>query len=287
MKLSIVIVSYNVQHFLEHCLYSVIEASKNLNTEIIVVDNNSVDDSVQMLKEKFPHLHLIENKFNKGFSSANNQAIKIAKGEYILLLNPDTLVETDTFGKTIAFMDAHTDAGALGVKMLNGEGTFLSESKRGLPTPAVAFYKLSGLSKLFPTSKIFNTYHLGFLDENKTHSVDVLAGAFMLIRKSVLDKVGLLDETFFMYGEDIDLSYRITLAGYKNYYFAETKIIHYKGKSTNKNSIAHVVAFYKAMLIFAKKHFSKNNKAVVLLLILPAVYLQIAIASVPRLFKKS
>jgi len=240
-----------------------------------------------MLSEKFPDIYLIENKTNSGFSVANNQAIKIAKGEYILLLNPDTIVEPDTFEKTIAFMDAHNEAGALGVKMLNGEGDFLPESKRGLPTPLVAFYKLSGLSTLFPKSKVFNNYNLGFLDDNKIHQVDILAGAFMLIRKSVLEMVGLLDEKFFMYGEDVDLSYRIILAGYKNYYFPETKIIHYKGKSTNKNSVNYIFHFYKAMLIFSKKHFSKSNKLLFFIFIYPSVYLQIVIASVPRLFKSN
>ncbi len=287
MKLTVIIVNYNVQSYLEQCLNSVIEASLNNLTEIIVVDNNSADDSVKMLKEKFPQVYLIENEANKGFSVANNQAIKVAKGEYLLLLNPDTVVEEDTFEKIISFMDAHLDAGALGVKMLNGEGVFLPESKRGLPTLPVAFYKLSGLSKLFPTSQLFGKYHLGFLDENKTHQVDVLAGAFMLIRKSILDKVGLLDETFFMYGEDVDLSYRITLSGYKNYYFPETKIIHYKGKSTNKNDIDYVINFYKAMLIFAKKHFSKSNKILFFLFIYPGVYIQIVIAALPRLLRSN
>jgi GT2 family glycosyltransferase len=287
LKLTVIIVNYNVQSYLEQCLNSVIEASLNNLTEIIVVDNNSADDSVKMLKEKFPQVYLIENEANKGFSVANNQAIKVAKGEYLLLLNPDTVVEEDTFEKIISFMDAHLDAGALGVKMLNGEGVFLPESKRGLPTLPVAFYKLSGLSKLFPTSQLFGKYHLGFLDENKTHQVDVLAGAFMLIRKSILDKVGLLDETFFMYGEDVDLSYRITLSGYKNYYFPETKIIHYKGKSTNKNDIDYVINFYKAMLIFAKKHFSKSNKILFFLFIYPGVYIQIVIAALPRLLRSN
>ena len=168
---------------------------------------------------------------------ANNQAIKMAAGEYVLLLNPDTIVQEDTFAKTLAFMDSHYDAGGLGIKMLDGKGNFLPESKRGLPTPAVAFYKIFGLSKLFPNSKKFGQYHLTYLDKNQTHEVPVLSGAFMLMRKETLDKVGLLDETFFMYGEDIDLSYRITEGGYKNYYFADSSIIHYKGESTKKSSV--------------------------------------------------
>ncbi|NTV84731.1 MAG: glycosyltransferase family 2 protein, partial [Bacteroidales bacterium] len=219
MKLSVVIVNYNVIHFLEQCLSSVRRASENLEVEVFVVDNNSVDGSVKMVREKFPEVILIDNKDNTGFSKANNQAIRLSKGEYVLLLNPDTVVEDDTFSRIIAFMDAHPDAGGLGVKMIDGKGNFLPESKRGLPTPTVAFYKIFGLSAFFPKSKVFGKYHLGYLDENQTNPVDILSGAFMLLRKSVLDKIGLLDETFFMYGEDIDLSYRILKAGYQNYYF--------------------------------------------------------------------
>lgn len=285
MKLSIIIVNYNVQHFLEQCLHSVRKASKNVSAEIFVVDNNSVDGSVAMVKEKFPEVKLIENKKNTGFSFANNQAMRIAKGEYILLLNPDTVVEEDTFEKVIAFMDAHPDAGGLGVKMLDGKGNFLPESKRGLPTPAVAFYKIFGLSRLFPRSRTFGKYHLGFLDKDKIHEVDILSGAFMLMRKSVLDKVGLLDETFFMYGEDIDLSYRIQLGGYKNYYFPETRIIHYKGESTKKSSVNYVFVFYKAMVIFAQKHFSQNNAKTFSFLINIAIWLRAGAAIAIRFLK--
>lgn len=285
MKLTVVIVNYNVQHFLEQCLHSVRKASKNVSTEIFVVDNNSVDGSVNMVKEKFPEVQIIENKKNTGFSFANNQAMRIAKGEYFLLLNPDTVVEEDTFEKVIAFMDAHPDAGGLGVKMLDGKGNFLPESKRGLPTPSVAFYKIFGFSRLFPKSKIFGRYHLGFLDKDKTHEVDILSGAFMLMRKSVLDKVGLLDETFFMYGEDIDLSYRIILGGYKNYYFPETRIIHYKGESTKKSSVNYVFVFYKAMVIFANKHFSQNNAKLFSFLINIAIYLRAGAAIFIRFLK--
>ena len=259
MKLSIVIVNYNVEYFLEQCLHAVLKASKNISCEIFVVDNNSVDGSIAMLEEKFKNVKLICNKKNTGFSFANNQAIQQASGEYILLLNPDTVVEEITFEKVLAFMDEHKDAGGLGVKMLDGKGNFLPESKRGLPTPAVAFFKIFGLSRLFPKSKIFGKYHLGYLDKDKTHEVEILSGAFMLLRKTVLDKIGMLDEAFFMYGEDIDLSYRIVKAGYKNYYFADTRIIHYKGESTKKSSINYVFVLYRAMVIFAEKHFSKNG----------------------------
>ncbi len=274
MQLSVIIVNYNVKYFLEQALLSVQKASKGLAVEVFVVDNNSVDESVSMVKEKFPEVHLIANKNNPGFSVANNQAIRQAKGKYILLLNPDTVVEEDTFAKCIRFMEDQPSAGALGVKMIDGSGRFLPESKRGFPTPAVAFFKTSGLSKLFPKSKIFNRYHLGYLDDNRIHEIDILAGAFMFMRKATLDKVGLLDETFFMYGEDIDLSYRITQGSYKNYYFPETTIIHYKGESTKKGSLNYVRAFYNAMIIFAKKHFKGEQARIFVWMLQLAIYLQ-------------
>lgn len=287
MKLSVIIVNYNVQYFLEQALVSCIRASKGLDIEIIVVDNNSVDGSVKMMKEKFPEITLIANTENTGFSKANNQGIHISKGEYVLLLNPDTVVQENTFREVINFMDSHPDAGGLGVRMIDGQGKFLPESKRGLPTPEVAFYKIFGLSKLFPKSKRFGRYHLGFLDEHKTHEVEILAGAFMLIRKSVLDKIGLLDESFFMYGEDIDLSYRITQAGYKNYYFPETTIIHYKGESTKKTSVNYVFVFYNAMVIFAQKHYSKKNASTFGFLIKAAIWFRATIALAFRFFNKT
>lgn len=286
MDLSIIIVNYNVKHFLEQCLHSVLRSAKNCSTEIIVVDNNSVDGSAQFIREKFPEINFIENKENLGFSKANNQAIKLAKGKYILLLNPDTLVEENTFDKIIQFMESHPEAGALGVKMIDGKGKFLPESKRGLPTPWVAFYKMFGISKLFPKSKKFGKYHLSYLNENKTHEVDVLAGAFMLLRKETLEKVGLLDETFFMYGEDIDLSYRITLGGFKNFYFPETTIIHYKGESTKKGSLNYVKVFYQAMIIFARKHFSGRNANFFSVLINLAIYFRAFLSVTTRIFKK-
>lgn len=285
VKLSVIIVNYNVKHFIEQCLFSVLKASENVVTEIFVVDNNSVDGSVELIKEKFPQITLIENKTNTGFSVANNQAIKQATGEYILLLNPDTIVQEDCFTKTISFMDSHTDAGGLGVKMLDGQGNFAPESKRGLPTPAVAFYKMVGLSKFFKQSKRFGKYHLTYLPENEINEIEVISGAFMLMRKSVLDKIGLLDETFFMYGEDIDLSYRITQAGYKNYYFPNTQIIHYKGESTKRSSLNYVLIFYKAMALFNKKHFSGSHAFWFNFLIKLAIVLRAGIAMVSRVVK--
>lgn len=285
-RLSVIIVNYNVKHFLEQCLLSVRAAIKHIDAEVFVVDNNSVDGSQSMMREKFPDITLIDSKENLGFSKGNNLAMRIASGEYVLLLNPDTVVEETTFQKCLDFMDAHPDAGALGVKMIDGEGRFLPESKRGLPTPWVAFYKIFGISRLFPNSKTFGKYHLGFLDKEQNHVVDVLSGAFMWMRKETLDKIGLLDETFFMYGEDIDLSYRVTLGGWKNYYFAETKIIHYKGESTKKGSLNYVKVFYNAMIIFANKHFSKGGAGVYTMLIRMAIYIRAMMAVLNRLGKR-
>lgn len=287
MKLSIVIVNYNVEHFLEQCLFSVRKAIANIEAEVYVVDNNSVDGSLKMLAEKFPEVKVIANKDNVGFSRANNQAIRISTGEYVLLLNPDTVVEDDTFTKTIEFMDSHPDAGGLGVKMVDGKGRFLPESKRGLPTPATAFYKMFGLTKLFPHSKRFAHYYMGHLDNDEINEVEILAGAFMLMRRATLDKCGLLDETFFMYGEDIDLSYRITLAGYKNYYYPKTRIIHYKGESTKKTSVNYVLVFYKAMEIFVKKHFADKGAKTFSFFINIAIYFKAFLALLSQFFSKA
>ncbi len=284
MKLSIIIVNYNVKHFLKKLLQSINHSKVNFDFEIWVVDNNSVDGSIGMLKAEYPKVHLIENHKNIGFSKACNQAIKVAKGAYVLLLNPDTIVQEDTFQKVIQFMDEHQDAGALGVKMIDGTGNYLPESKRGLPTPAVSFYKMSGLSKLFAKSKRFGKYHLTFLDKHKTHKIDVLSGAFMLIRKSVLEEVGYLDEDYFMYGEDIDLSYRIQKAGYNNYYFPDTEIIHYKGESTKKGSLNYVRLFYKAMIIFTEKHFKRNTA--ITFFLKAGIYLRAFVAGVSRILKR-
>lgn len=277
-KLSIVIVNYNVRYFLEQCLLSVFSGIRDIDAEVFVVDNNSVDGSVEMLKEKFPWVKLIANTDNKGFSRANNQAMKIAVGEFILLLNPDTVVEEDTFTKVISFMEQHPEAGGLGVKMVDGKGRFLPESKRGLPTPETSFYKIFGISRIFPSSKRFNKYHLGYLDKDKVHEIEILSGAFMLMRKSALDKVGLLDEAFFMYGEDIDLSWRIVQGGWKNYYFPHTRIIHYKGESTKKGSLNYVFVFYNAMVIFAKKHFSEKNARLFSFFINMAIWIRAGLA---------
>lgn len=257
-----------------------------MEAEVWVVDNNSVDGSVEMVQNQFPKVKLIANQENTGFSVANNQAIRKSKGEYILLLNPDTIVEEDSFEKCSTFMDQNPNAGGLGVRMIDGKGAFLPESKRGLPTPEVALYKMLGLNKVFPNSKRFGKYHLGYLAENEINKVDILSGAFMFMRKSTLDKVGLLDEAFFMYGEDIDLSYRITESGADNYYFPETTIVHYKGESTKKQSVNYVRIFYKAMIIFAKKHYRGQNKALFIFLINLSIYLRAGVALLTRFIAK-
>ncbi len=285
MELTVVIVNYNVKYFLEQCLFSVENAMRGIEGEVYVVDNESVDGSVSMIRSKFPNVHLIENNENVGFSRANNQAMRIAKGEFVLLLNPDTLVEEDTFSKCLNFMKLHPEAGGLGVRMIDGNGNFLPESKRGLPSPSVAFYKIFGLSRIFPKSRKFGKYHLSYLSKNETNEIEVLSGAYMFMRSKTLKKVGLLDEEFFMYGEDIDLSYRITLGGYKNYYFPDTTIIHYKGESTKKGSINYVLVFYNAMIIFARKHFSSKRANMFSFFIKLAVYLRATLAILNRSFQ--
>lgn len=260
MQLSVIILNYNVKYFLEQALHSVRKALVGIDAEVIVIDNNSVDGSVAMVQDKFPEVVLIANRHNPGFAAGNNQGLRIAQGQYVLLLNPDTVVAEDTFRQCIAFMDSHPQAGAVGVRMYDGKGNFLPESKRGLPTPLVAFYKMVGLGALFPRSRRFNYYYLGHLSDQATHSIEVLSGAFMFMRRSVLDQVGLLDEAFFMYGEDVDLSYRITQAGYPNFYLHTARIIHYKGESTKRGSLNYVRMFYNAMLIFARKHYSGNQQ---------------------------
>jgi GT2 family glycosyltransferase len=258
MKLSIVIVNYDVKYYLEQCLDSVLKSLQNLDSEIFVVDNHSSDGSLEYLIPKFPDIHFIDNQENVGFSRANNQAIEQAQGEYVLLLNPDTVLGENTLTKVCRFMDENKQVGAVGVKMLDGFGQFLPESKRGFPSPWNSFTKMSGLARLFPHSKVFGGYHLRYLDENETHEVEVLAGAFMMLRRETIEKSGSLDNSFFMYGEDIDLSYRINQAGYSNFYFPEP-IIHYKGESTKKD-FRYVKHFYEAMLIFFKKHYPNTNR---------------------------
>ncbi len=286
MELSIIIVNYNVKHFLEQCLFSVHAAIADMPAEVIVVDNNSTDNSLAYLEPKFQNIRFIANSNNIGFGKACNQGFQLASGKYILFLNPDTIVPEDCFKQCISFFESHADAGALGVKMLDGSGRFLKESKRAFPSPTTSLFKLFGLSKLFPHSATFSKYHLGHLDENKNHEVDVLAGAFMMIKKDVLDKIGCFDEAFFMYGEDVDLSYRIQKAGYKNYYFADTSIIHFKGESTKKGSMNYVKMFYNAMSIFVRKHYGGNKAGIFNFLIHTAIWFKALLTAVSGFIRK-
>ena len=328
MLLSVVIVNYNVKHFLEQCLQSVFAAGESIDLDVWVVDNNSTDGSVQMVRDRFPQVHLIANSDNPGFAKANNQALReILKTEsgkrkaesesaengerrtengeraaaskfshltshiseftshYVLLLNPDTLVQRDTFTSCIEFFESHPDCGGLSVKMINGEGQFLKESKRGFPSPATSFFKISGLIKLFPHNRKVGAYYMGHLDDDAVNEVDVLPGALLMLSREALEKTGLLDESYFMYGEDIDFSWRIRLAGYKNYYLPTTRILHYKGESTRKSSMNYVYTFYNAMAIFARKYFSKGGAKTYSILIQLAIWLRASIDFIKRIVR--
>lgn len=255
VQLSVIIVNYNVKYYLEQCLESVRRASQGLLVETFVVDNLSSDGSIAYLRERFPEVTFIENKENVGFARANNQAIRMSSGKYVLLLNPDTIVTEHTFSDFIHFMDSHPEVGGAGAYMLRADGTFAPESRRALPTPFVAFCKMSGLAALFPKSRLFGRYYMRYLDENEVNEIEIISGAFMFLRRKALDKVGLLDEDFFMYGEDIDLSYRLLKGGYKNY-FLPSRMLHYKGESTVKSSYRYIYTFYQAMRLFFNKHYS-------------------------------
>jgi GT2 family glycosyltransferase len=279
LLLSIIIVNYNVKHFLEQCLYSVQKAVTGLQAEVLVIDNNSTDHSVEYLEPKFPGIRFIANTENKGFAKGCNQGLGMASGKYILFLNPDTIVPEDCFQQCISFLESQPGAGALGIRMLDGSGRFLKESKRSFPSPVTSLYKLSGLSRLFSRSRTFSKYHLGHLNEHESHEVDVLAGAFMMIKKEVLDKIGSFDETFFMYGEDVDLSYRIQQAGYRNFYFAGSNIIHFKGESTRKGSMNYVRMFYTAMSLFVRKHYGGSRAGLFNFLIHMAIWFRAALTA--------
>ena len=252
MQLSVIILNYNVRCFLELCVLSVQNAIQNIEAEIIVIDNNSPDDSCEMMKQRFPNVKLIENKENSGFPKGNNIGVAIAQGEYICILNPDTVVAEDTFTKVLAFAKKQKDIGIVGVKLIDGMGNFLPESKRGIPTPFVAFTKITGLYKIFP--KTFGKYYAQHLSENETGKAEILVGAFMLMKRELYNEIGGFDENCFMYSDDIDLSYSALEKGKTNYYFHETSVIHYKGESTVKDGI-YMKRFREAMNFFYKKHF--------------------------------
>lgn len=258
MKLTVVIVNYNVKHYLYQCLYSLYRSIKKMDAEVYVVDNHSRDGSIEYVSKKFPDVNYVESNHNLGFARANNIAIRQSEGEYILLLNPDTIVGEDTISQVLDFMDAHPQAGGVGVKMLRADGTKAMESRRGLPTPMTAFYKMAGLCKRYPESRRFGHYYMGYLPWDKPEKIEVISGAFCMLRRTALDKVGMLDEDFFMYGEDIDLSYRLVKGGFENWY-VPTTMLHYKGESTQKSSFKYVHVFYEAMLIFFRKHYGSSS----------------------------
>ncbi len=258
MKVSVVIVNYKVRYYLAQCIHSVLKAMEGIDGEVIIVDNDSRDGSVEFLRELYPQVYFIESGKNLGFSRANNIAIRQARGEYVMVLNPDTIIKEELLRECIGLLDGNPQIGATGVRMLNPDGTFAPESRRGTPTPFTAFCKMSGLNSVFPTSRIFGRYYMRFLDEHSAAPIEVISGACMFIRKSVLDECGLFDEDFFMYGEDIDLSYRMLKTGKMNYYLPSS-IIHYKGESSRKNTFRYVYVFYEAMYIFFKKHYSSYN----------------------------
>lgn len=257
MQLSVIILNYNVRYFLEQCVLSVQRALEGIDAEIIVVDNNSPDDSCAMMKERFPDVMLIENKDNPGFPKGNNIGVAAAKGEYVCILNPDTIVAEDTFVKALAFAESKQGLGGVGVKLIDGTGKFLPESKRGVPTPWVAFTKISGLYKVFPLNKKFTRYYAQHLHENETGEVEVLVGAFILMKRNLYLEIGGFDEDCFMYSDDFDLSYSMILKGRKNYYYSGTTVIHYKGESTIKDGL-YMRRFRQAMQFFYAKHFRKS-----------------------------
>jgi len=262
LSVSVIIVSYKVRYYIEQCLNSVLRSVPD--AQILVVDNKSDDGSVEYLRDKFPQAEIIANDFNAGFGKANNMALVKAMGRYVLFLNPDTVVAERTIPGCIGYMDEHPEVGAVGVRMQYGNGRFALESRRSLPTPSVSFWHMTGLGKLFPGSKVFGKYHCTYFNKDMECQIDVVSGAYMFVRREALDKVGGFDEAFFMYGEDIDLSYRILQAGYQNRYLP-LPIVHYKGESTNKTSYRYAKVFYDAMLIFFNKHFKRYSRLLELL----------------------
>ncbi len=286
MKVSVIIVNYNVRYFLEVCVDSVLKAAEGRDAEVIVVDNNSADDSLQMLRERFPQVIRIENGENTGFSRANNQGVAIAGGEYILFLNPDTVMPEDFLVKTTAYLDAHPEAGALGPRLIDGKGRFAPDAKKSFPTLSVALFKSSGINRLFPRSPYFNAYYAVHVAERQTAAVEVLSGCCMMVRRSVLAQIGgAFDEDYFMYCEDVDLSYRITRAGYQNIYFPEATLVHYKGESTRKATLSYIRIFNEALATFVRKHYSKGQARLFLFAIQLGIMLRAVVGVLRSIFR--
>jgi len=286
MKVSVIIVNYNVKYFLEVCIHSVMRAAAGMDAEIIVVDNNSTDESCAMLRGQFPDVKLIENKDNKGFSKANNQGVAIASGEYILFLNPDTVMPENFLQKTLAYMDAHPEAGALGPRLIDGKGQFAPDAKKSFPTLSVALFKTIGINKLFKNSPYFNKYYAVHIGERQTAQVEVLSGCCMLVRRKAMDEAGgAFDEDYFMYCEDVDLSYRIEKHGYKNIYFPEVDLIHYKGESTRKMTLSYVRIFNEALVTFVKKNYSAKDARLFVMFINIGIVLRAVLGTLKRALK--
>ena len=289
---TVVIVNYNVREFLQQALTSVQRASAGLVVETIVIDNDSADGSAEMVQSQFPDVQLTVNRQNVGFGAANNQAIRAARGRHVLLLNPDTILQEDSLRVLASFLDATPDAGAVGCRILNPDGSFALESRRSFPTPAIAFARMTGLSKLFPRSRFFGRYNLTFLPTDERCEVDALSGSCMMIRRDALidPETGaarlLFDEQFFMYGEDLDLCYRIQRDGWRLYFEPATQIIHYKGESTKKGDLRYVKLFYGAMLLFAQKHFKGRNAGLLILLLRAGILGRAAISATGRLLRR-
>lgn len=287
MTLSVIIVSYNVRHFLDLCLHSVLRAAQGLAVDVIVVDNASVDDSVAWVGEHFPGVTVLANTVNTGFSKANNQGVDLAQGQYILFLNPDTVMPEDFFRKTIAYMEAHPEAGALGPRLLDGKGQYAPDSKKGFPSFGVALFKTIGLHKFFPKSRLINGYYAPHIGEWETAPVDVLSGCCMLVRRSVLDAIGgAFDERFFMYCEDVDLSYRVVQGGWQNTYFPEADLIHYKGESTRKATLTYIRIFNEALAAFVRKHYSNRSARAFILLLHIGIAVRAVLGLAKTAFRK-
>ena len=285
MDVSIIIVNYNTKKLTMECIQSIYHSNMLFQYEILLVDNNSTDGTVEAVESQFPNVKIIANTENVGFSKANNQAIRLSIGRYILLLNSDTIVKYRTIDAMIQFMDEHLNIGASGCKVVLPDGSLDKACHRGFPTPSASFYYISGLAGRFPTSARFNSYHLGHLNMNEIHEVDCLVGAFMLVRREAILQVGLLDETFFMYGEDIDWCYRIKEAGWKIYYYPHTEIVHYKGASSRKKPFKIVYEFHRAMYLFHKKHFASKYSLLVNLAVYSGVGLKLGLASLKNTLK--
>jgi GT2 family glycosyltransferase len=286
MKVSVIIVNYNVKYFLEVCLHSVLRATEGIASEVIVVDNNSTDGSCAFVRERFPEVILIENKDNKGFSKANNQGVEIAKGEYILFLNPDTVMPEDFFSRTLGYMDEHPQAGALGPRLIDGKGQFAPDSKKSFPTLSVAIFKTTGINKIFSKSPYFNKYYAVHIKEHETAAVEVLSGCCMLLRRKAIDEAGgAFDEDYFMYCEDVDLSYRIQKSGYQNIYYPEASLIHYKGESTRKATLSYVRIFNEALATFVKKHYDSRKAKLFILFINIGIVLRAVLSAAKNILK--